>query len=492
MKIVFVSPEIAPFVKTGGLADVAGALPGFVSNDEFEVIAVMPCFRSLDRNAWSTEFICNIDIPWADGVEKAAVFMTRMPASGVRVYFIDYAPFFDRDGLYGERGMDYEDNDRRFAFFCRAVLETCRAVNFRPDVIHCNDWQTGIIPVYLKTLYCSDRFFQGTSVLFTVHNLAYQGLFDPENVINATGLPWSVYDMYGVEYYGRFGFLKGGLFYSDFLTTVSPRYSSEIREPEYGMGLHGLLQNRVDSLAGIINGIDYDIWNPGTDLLIRGNYKVDDTGNKKINTVWLCRFCGFEYDERVPVMGMITRLTEQKGIDILASAFDELMKREMKFVLLGTGDEYYHGLFSDFAKKYSRKMSVILRYDEELAHMIYAGSDMFLMPSKFEPCGLSQLVSLKYGTVPVVRETGGLADTITDFSTPAWEENNRPNGFMFRDYSPDALLACVDRALKVYEDREMWHSLMINAMNCDFSWSASAEQYRELYRKLFRMKDNLI
>lgn len=483
MKIVFASSEISPFIKTGGLADVAGALPKYINDEEFEFIAMMPLYGSINRKDFSLKNTGAVSVPHRGSIVEAGLFSGLIPGSSVAVFFLEYNTFFDRKGAYQENGIDYEDNDERFAFFCRGVLEICRFLNFQPDVIHCNDWQTGLIPVYLKTLYKENRFFSGTSVLFTVHNLSYRGLFDPVRAINITGLPWSVFSINGVEFYGMFSFLKGGLYYSDFINTVSPTYSREIQTEESGMGLHGLLQSRSDSLSGIINGIDYSVWDPLTDAMIKKNYGTANTWDKIINSEWLCRFSDIEYDERIPIFGMITRLTEQKGIDLVASVTDEMMKRDLNLIILGTGDEYYHNIFSRFAVRYYGKLSVILRYDDPLSHLIYAGSDMFLMPSRFEPCGLSQLISLRYGTVPVVRDTGGLADTIIGYS-PHDSSIIGANGFVFSDYSTAALLECIDRALELFKDRSVWRKIMLNGMNCDFSWKVSAGKYEELYRKL--------
>lgn len=489
MKVVFASSEIAPFVKTGGLADVSGALPGFISRDGFEIIAVMPMYRAVNRGRFNFEFIGEIDVPHAGGTVKAGVYSGRIPGFNIPVFFIEYGPFFDREGIYQEDGKEYDDNDSRFGFFSRAVLETCRHLNFQADVIHCNDWQTGLIPVYLKTLYRGDRFFFRTSVLFTIHNLSYRGLFDPEKAINSTGLPRSVFSMHGVEFYGKFSFLKGGIYYADLINTVSLRYSREIQTEEYGEGLHGLLYARSGSLSGIINGVDYGLWNPQTDSLIEKNYNSGSIDYKKINTRHLCRIAQIDYDGNVPLLGMVTRLSEQKGLDLLSEITDELMAKELRMVILGTGEERYHHIFNAYAERYPGRMSVFIKHDDELAHMIYAGSDIFLMPSRFEPCGLSQIISLKYGTVPVVRETGGLADTITGYGSYIESGEAKANGFVFREYSSSALLDCIDCSIKVFNDKAEWGKLMRNGMECDFSWSVSAEKYEALYSRLYSMKN---
>ncbi len=483
MKVVIVSSEIAPFVKTGGLADVTGALPKYIDKEKFEVITIIPFYSTVNRDVSMIEEAGTLNITTGGGAAGAGLFRTFLPDSSVPLYLLRYGPFFDRKGIYGENGRDYSDNDLRFSFFCRGILEVCKTIGFKPDVIHCNDWQTGLIPLFLKTHYKDDNFFTSASVLFTIHNLAFHGLFEPERVINITGLPWDVYRVYGAEFYGMFSFQKSGIFYSDYISTVSNRYSEEIQSDEYGMGLQGLLKDRRDTLTGIINGVDYTLWNPSTDPLLKKNYDIASIENKNTNTEYLCELCGLCFDERVPVIGMITRLTEQKGIDLVAGIIDELMNKSVRLVLLGTGDKYYHRIFADFAEKYRGKLYVSLNYDEKLSHLIYAGSDIFLMPSRFEPCGLGQIISLRYGTIPVARETGGLAETINNYNSTD-DIGNRADGFLFTEYSAKGLLECIERAFTVYKEKYLWRTLMVNAMKADFSWSSSAVKYEELYRKL--------
>jgi len=483
VKVAIVSPEIAPFIKTGGLADVTGALPKYINSDEFEVICILPFYNSLNTGNSSIKQIGTISLPESGVFHRAGVFKTFLPGSTIPLYLLKYGPFFDRNGLYGENGLDYDDNDRRFALFCRGVFEVCRLTGFSPDVIHCNDWQTGLIPLFLKTFYSGDPFFNSTSSLYTIHNLAFHGLFDPERVINITGLPWKVYSMYGAEFHGGFSFQKSGIYYADFLSTVSRRYSEDIQHDESGMGMQGLLKSRSATMAGIVNGVDYKAWDPATDRQIRTNYDITRIDFKKENTEHLCSHCGLVYNSSAPVLGMVTRLTEQKGIDLIAGIMDELMQKDVRLVLLGTGDKYYHKIFTEFEERYPGKINVSLRYDEGLSRLIYAGSDIFLMPSRFEPCGLGQIISLRYGTIPVARETGGLADTITP-----WRESKEigtdVTGFLFRDYNPAALRETLGSALQLFGDKEQWGRLMRNAMNTDFSWETSAAAYESLYRKL--------
>ncbi len=478
-----VSSEIVPFIKTGGLADVTGALPRFINNKKFNVICILPFYSSIkiDRSQITEAGI--VTIPESGVCLKGGVFRTVLPGSSVTLYLLKYGPYFDRDGIYGDAEGDYNDNDRRFAFFCRGVFEICRLAAFKPDVIHCNDWQTGLIPLFMKTLYSNEPFFSSTATLYTIHNLAFHGIFDPGRVINITGLPWSIYSMYGAEFYGNFSFQKSGIYYADFINTVSRRYSEEIQSPESGMGLDGLLRSRKATLAGILNGVDYDTWDPGKDKLIKTNFDITMIAAKKENTKHLCRICGLFYDSSAPVIGMVTRLTEQKGIDLTAAIIDKLMQRDIRFVLLGTGDEYYHKIFSEFAERYKGKMYISLRYDEELSHLIYAGSDIFLIPSRFEPCGLGQIISFRYGTIPVARETGGLADTIIPCRSGE-EIDTGVNGFLFRDYNSGALYETLVDALNLFADKEQWGKLIDNAMKADFSWSVSAAGYEDIYRKL--------
>lgn len=486
MKIVFASSEISPFAKTGGLADVAGSLPKYIST-RFERIAVMPLYKSIRRKSFQLEYMGTVNIPHSGNQICAGVFRSRLPGSDAAVYFIDYGEYFDREGLYGADNPGYEDNDSRFAFFCRGVLEICRFIDYKPHVIHCNDWQTGLIPVYLRTLYSDDPFFRKTKVLFTIHNLAYRGLFNPENAIKSSGLPWSVFSMYGVEFYGSFSFLKAGIYYSHLVNTVSPRYSREIQTEEYGEGMHGLLRSRRDSLTGIINGMDYDVWDPSTDPWIKTKYSIKSIENKMMNSHELRRMCGFKDENGVPLVGMVTRLTAQKGIDLIADAIGGLMKRELKLIVLGTGEEYFHSLLSGIAEKYADRIFLVLKHDEELSHRVYAGSDIFLMPSRYEPCGLSQLIALRYGTIPIVRATGGLADTINGYDQSCPSGNRDANGFVFYKYDSAALLECIDLAIQLYKNKNEWTKLMFNAMSCDFSWDRSAKEYEALYIRLGEM-----
>lgn len=485
--VLYVSSEVAPFAKTGGLADVAGALPKAIKELGHDIRVMMPKYGFIsDRKYTLREVIRlkDVHVQLGDREYTISAKSAFLPDSKVQIYFIEYPPYFDRESPYvnPKTGKDWEDNAERFALFSRGVLEVLRVLHWQPDVIHCNDWQTALIPTYLKTVLKDDNYFAKTSTLLTIHNLAYQGVFDP-GVLEAIGLPQELFSPGGpVEFYGKVNFLKAGIVYADLLNTVSERYAQEIQTPEYGAGLDGVLRERAQDLYGILNGVDYSVWNPETDELIPHHYNASDLSGKWKNKEALLEQLGLPYAEDVPVIGMISRLADQKGFDLLAEIIDDLMALDIRFVLLGTGDPKYHKIFERVGKKYKNKASINLRFDNPLAHLIEAGSDMFLMPSRYEPCGLNQIYSLKYGTIPIVRATGGLADTIKDFD-PA---TGKGNGFVFEKYDAGELLATIKRALEVYKDKKNWLKLIRNAMAEDFSWSVSAKKYVDLYKKLVR------
>ena len=481
MRIVFISPEMAPFAKTGGLADVAGTLPKEIQALGREVICFVPKYKKIDVQHWPLkEAVARIQIPMGSEVETGRVFRYDHPA-GFRVFFIDQPEYFSRDELYGTPLGDYPDNDRRFAFFQRGMFEALRALNIKPDVIHGHDWQTGLVPVYLKTLYSNDSFFAKTKTVFTVHNLGYQGNFPPDS-LPLTGLSWEEFKMEKLEFYGKVSFLKGALVYADALTTVSPRYAQEIQSKEFGCGMEGVLQMRRRDLSGIVNGIDPEEWNPEKDPDLASNFSAKKLEGKSVNKAALQKENRFKVDEKIPLFGIITRLADQKGLDILAPALESLMKRGIQLVLLGTGEEKYQQVFRDFAKKHPHQLGVHLVFDPKMAKRIYAGSDVFVMPSRYEPCGLGQLISYRFGTVPLVRETGGLADTVKDFNP----ETGVGTGFVFKEYQSQALLRGVDRLLEVYRNSKLWQKLVKNGMEMDFSWRVSAKKYVELYDRIER------
>lgn len=486
LKILYVASEVAPFAKTGGLADVAAALPKALQELGHDIRVMMPKYGCInDRKYVLREVIRLREIPVELGGERlvGSVKSAFIPDTKVQVYFLDYPPFFGRQELYTDpkTGKDWPDNAERFTFFCKGVLETLKLLHWQPHVIHCNDWHTGLIPILLKTVYSHERLFAKTATLFSIHNLAYQGVF-PKAKFAVTGLPQELLrSQDGVEFYGKFSFMKAGIVSADAIATVSERYAEEITsDPELGCGLQEELRARKDVLFGILNGIDDTVWNPKSDRLIVKNYSAADLAGKAENKKALVEELGLPYRPEVPVIGMISRLADQKGFDLLEEALPELMAKELQFVLLGTGAPKYHKLFTKLAKRYPKKVSVALRFDDRLAHQIEAGADMFLMPSRYEPCGLNQMYSLVYGTIPIVRATGGLADTITEFD----RARCTGNGFVFSEYSAAALLQAVERALAVWADQKIWVRLVKSAMRSNFSWKNSASKYVRLYARL--------
>ncbi|NIS61490.1 MAG: glycogen synthase GlgA [Proteobacteria bacterium] len=479
MRILFLSSEAAPYAKTGGLADVAGSLPKALKEMDCDIRVAMPYYRMAKRGNFNVSVLLeDVEITLSGEVLKDDIFLTEADG-GVPLYLINKDEYFDREFLYGTPKGDYFDNVERFVYFSRMAFLLSKRLNFQPDVFHCNDWQTGLVPAYLKTMYTEDPFFFGTSSLFTIHNIAYQGIFH-EKKLEVTGLPRKTYHPSGIEYWGKMNFLKAGIVFSDIINTVSHRYSREIQTPEFGYGLDGVLRDRSDDLYGILNGADYGEWNPKTDPLIAANYHENDlSGKEKCKEDLLAEFNLSRSLNKLPILGVISRLADQKGFDLLAESIRDLMKMDLGFVLLGTGDERYHQLFRRIVKKYPKKAGVKIAYDNTLAHKIEAGSDIFLMPSKYEPCGLNQMYSLRYGTVPLVRSTGGLDDTIQDYNPKTVEGT----GFKFQKYRSSDFLATVRRALTVYRDRERWKELMIRGMKADFSWQRAAREYVNLYKK---------
>jgi starch synthase len=481
MKIVFVAPEMVPFAKTGGLADVTGSLSRQIQALGQEVICFLPKYKRIDSSRWPLKPVLErLQIPVGSEIETGRIFRYD-DASGVKIFFLDQPEFFSRDELYGTPLGDYPDNDRRFVFFQRGVIEAVRYLGFKPDVVHCHDWQSGLIPAYLKTLYANDPFFAKTKTVFTIHNLAYQGNFPPDS-LPITGLSWDEFKMERLEFWGKVSFLKGGLVYADELTTVSPRYAQEIQTKEFGCGLEGVLQSRRSNLAGIVNGVDPQEWNPETDPDILSNFGVKKLEEKAGNKSALQKENHFKVDPEIPLLGIVTRLVDQKGLDILAPALEGIAKRGAQFVLLGTGDEKYHQVFEEIGRSHSHQVKIHILFDPKMAKRIYAGSDIFLMPSRYEPCGLGQMISLRYGTVPVVRETGGLADTVNNFNPKTGEGT----GFVFKKHDTKAFLEAIDRAFEAFKDPKLWQKIMKNGMRCDFSWRASAKKYVELYDRIER------
>jgi starch synthase len=477
MRILFPTSECAPFAKTGGLADVAGALPDALKRFGHEVHVVMPLYqqtRQIGLPFRSTKL--KLRVPLGPETVVADVFEADFPGGSV-LHLLQYDPFFNRTELYRTAEGDYPDNHRRFTFLCRATLELGKALGGPWDVVHCHDWHTGLVPAYVQSLYRKDPAFARTRSLLTIHNLAYQGVFAPE-ALEFTGLPRSMFTPTGLEFWGRLNFLKAGLVYSDRLNTVSPTYAQEIQTPELGCGLDGVLRARREDLSGILNGIDYTVWDPWTDPRITIHFKADRLPRKQELKHRLLEDQRMFPIEGAPLLGIISRLEDQKGFDLIAEIGEKLLQLNLQLVVLGTGSRRYHEAFLRLKADHPRKLAINLTFDEELAHQIYAGADMFLMPSRYEPCGLGQLISMRYGTVPLVRHTGGLADTVFDF------DGRNGNGFSFQNYSADALFLTIKRALETYQNPELWGRVVRNGMASDHSWERTALEYDALYRRL--------
>ena len=472
LRVLFCASEVVPFAKTGGLADVAGALPKSLAALGHDVRLLLPRYGVIDNKKFPSRKVRSIAVPL--GRKSVSVTVTSSDAiPGVPTYLIDSPKHFSRGNLYGE-----PDDGERFALFCRAALELVRQHDWQPEVIHGNDWQTGLIPVYLRTVYAEDQRLAGVATLHTIHNLAYQGVFEP-SVLEAAGLDAGLYTVDNLEFYGQVNFLKGALIFADLLSTVSQTYSREIQTSELGERLEGVLAKRTDDLFGVLNGLDYEEWNPATDPHIAAQYDLSGVARKAESKAALQQRLGLPQRPEVPLFGLVSRLASQKGLDIFCDVLPHLLGLDAQAAVLGTGEPYYHHLISDLAARYPNKMAAVLDFDNALAHQIYAGCDFFLMPSRYEPCGLGQMISLRYGTIPIVRRTGGLADTITDFDAHTGEGN----GFSFKQYSAVALMGAISRALLTMQIRPAWSRLVRNAMSCDFSWDRSANEYVDLYRR---------
>jgi starch synthase len=487
LNILLVAAEVAPFAKTGGLADVAGALPHALAKLGHDVRVLMPYYRQVAAGPWETKVLkTTVQVEGAGLPEEMPRgFQLRegvLPGSKIPVYFVDQPQYFDREKLYGDAGGDYRDNGDRFAFFALAALSACKATAFLPDVIHLNDWHTGFLSVYLRTKFRDDAYFKRCSTLFTVHNLAYQGMF-PDWQFGRTGLDWNLYTAEGLEFYGQMNIMKGALLYSDKINTVSPRYAEEIKTVEFGCGLEGVLRGRAGDLSGIINGLDTQEWDPATDKHLKVHYGSDSLEKKAEVKRLLKAELGLP-DDDVPLVAMVTRLDNMKGLSLVEEISDYLMHMDIQFALLGTGDPRFHESFQRLADTYPDKAAVRLKFDEGLAHRIEAGADMFLMPSRFEPCGLNQLISLRYGTVPVVRAVGGLADTVQEFDP----RTGQGNGFVFSEYNSMGLFNAIKRALDLYKNQAQWRQLQRQGMEADHSWAASARKYEALYAELAALK----
>ena len=476
-KVLYVASEAVPFIKTGGLADVVGSLPKYFPKEYFDVRVIIPKYACMkqefkDQLHYITNFY--MDLNW----RQQYVGIFEMEYDGIKFYFIDNEEHFSGDRPYYGMPADLE----KFAFFSKAALSVLPVLDFRPDIIHCHDWQTGLIPVYLKERFQGSEFYRGIKSVMTIHNLKFQGVWDIKTIKNITGLSDYFFTPDKLEMNRDANYLKGGLVYADAITTVSNTYAEEIKTPFYGEGLDGLMRARSQSLRGIVNGIDYSEYNPETDWRIAKNYNAKNFRKEKVkNKIALQEELGLDVNPKTMMIGVVSRLTDQKGFDLIAYMMDEMCQDAIQLVVLGTGEEQYENMFRHFAWKYDKKVAACIYYSEEMSHKIYASSDAFLMPSLFEPCGLSQLMSLRYGTVPIVRETGGLKDTVEPYNGFA----GTGTGFSFANYNAHEMLGTIRYAEQVYYDRKReWNKIVDRGMAKDFSWANSARQYEEMYNWL--------
>lgn len=479
MKILFVAPEGLPYSKTGGLADVIEGLPRALRELGHQVAVVLPRYRG---NRVTSTLVSSVTVALGDALRFPA--LAEGPSvNGTRYFFVEDAEYFDRAQLYGNKNEDYPDNAERFTEFSRAAIEFAKRV-WLPDVIHCHDWQTALVPVLLRTQHAKDPVVRSLPVVLTLHNLGYQGIF-PTAALRACGLPDSLFTMDRLEFFGRVNFLKGGLNFADYLTTVSRRYAQEIQTPEYGFGLEGILHHRAERLQGILNGVDYAVWSPEADTVIAQNYSLHNLdGKKACKKDLLAELHLPEENLERPLIGMVSRFVDHKGFDLIAEIAGELAKENVALAVLGMGEGKYETLFKELAAKYPARIGVKIGYDNILAHKIEAGADMFLMPSRYEPCGLNQIYSLRYGTAPIVRATGGLDDTVQPFDARTREGT----GFKFETYAGAALLDCIREALRAFRESDVWGVLQRNGMAKDFSWKAPAQAYVSVYEAAKRAR----
>ncbi len=482
MKIAIVASECAPFAKTGGLADVVGALPKYLADLGIDVKVFIPKYDSIDEKKFNIRYINEIGeikVRVAGIPRSVYLYNAKLPNSNVDVYFIDCAEYFHRGKIYTEQW----DEDERFILLNKAVIEICQRLQWAPDVFHCNDWQTGLMPFFIKESYSWDRLFDRSAFLYSIHNIGYQGRFSKETLAK-TELKQEHIEFGGVlEFEDSFSMMKGGILNSEVISTVSDTYAREVLTPEYGAGLQDILRSRLSDFYGVLNGIDTDEWNPETDKLIPFHFSKNDLSNKKKNKQFLLDKTSLKFDENVPVIGIISRLVEQKGFDLIAEEIYDLMTLNAQWVILGSGKESFEQLFKIMNRVLPNKCWTYLGFNNELAHLIEAGADMFLMPSHYEPCGLNQMYSLRYGTVPIVRKTGGLADTVQDWHEFQALGQDTGNGFSFIEATGPALHATVKRAIDSFNIPEEWKKIQLNGMNSDNSWEASARKYVQLYER---------
>lgn len=490
MNIVFATSEVAPFAKTGGLADVCGALPVELQRQGHNVAVIMPAYRQVKDGGHAIEPLgVKFDIPIGNKIVRGRLLRSTLPGSDVPVFFVEQDDYFDRPELYRLKGEDYKDNCERFVFFCRAVLEAIRLLHLSVDVVHCHDWQTSLIPAFLKIEYSHTLGYEKVGSVLTIHNLAYQGIFWHWDML-LTGLDWRFFNWNQMEFYGKLNLLKTGLVFSDWLTTVSPQYAKEIQTDPLGCGLDGVLRQRSETLSGIVNGVDYSVWDPVTDPHIAAQYDVGSwQEGKAACKAALQRELGLPELPRTPVVALIGRLADQKGWDLVVDVMRRWVhEMDVQWVILGTGEPYYHDVIGGLAREYPNRIAARLEFSDPLAHRIEAGADLFLMPSRYEPCGLNQLYSLKYGTVPVVRATGGLVDTVVD-CTPESRASGEATGFQFEAYNASVMEVALRRGVEAYwNDQPTWRALVETGMKQDWSWSASARQYMDVYANAIRQR----
>ena len=475
MKVLYVASEAVPFVKTGGLADVAGSLPKALLKEDVDIRVIMPKYGAIGK-----EYIDSMEHIYDGELEVAwrskYIGLDKLVLENVTYYFVDNQEYFNREGFYG-----YDDDAERFSFFSRAVLNLLPAMDFWPDVIHTNDWHAGLVNVFLKLEHMDDERYQNIKTLYTIHNLKYQGVFPKDIMPDVLGLDWKYFNNGDLEFFDAVNFMKGGIIYADYVSTVSKTYAKEIQYEYFGEHLDGLLRSRKDDLFGIVNGIDYDVYNPMTDKNLFETYDVDSPDRKRDNKVALQKLLGLPEDRRTPVVALVSRLVAAKGLDLIVRMMDEiLMHEDIQFVVLGTGDKEYEDWFKGLAWRFPHKVSANIRFSNELAQRIYAGADIFLMPSNYEPCGIGQIVAMRYGTIPVVRETGGLKDTVQQYD----KYTQTGNGFVFSDYNAHEMMYALKKALGSYGNYAEWNQIVHNAMAADFSWTNSAKEYKKLYEQL--------
>ncbi len=490
MKVAFISSEVFPFAKTGGLADVSSSLPSELSKLGADIKVFMPKYYHIDERKYNLHYMWTIgEIPVrvAGKTYPVQIYKSKLQNSNVDIYFIDSPHHFQRFNLY----TNDDDEDERFIIFNKAIIEFIQRIQWKPDLFHCNDWQTGIMPLLVKDNYSWDQAFNNTAFLFTIHNIAYQGKFKKTVLQKAEINEKHFYPCGPVEYYNQFSFLKTGIAFSEIVNTVSETYAKELLQPQYGEGMHNVLLEKKDDFCGILNGIDYDIWDPETDKLIPYNYSSNDLSGKLKNKKFLHNQFNLEYKDNVPLIGIIARLAHQKGFDIISDAMPGLVRLNAQWIVLGSGENKYEEMLQNASTAHPDKFSIHFDFNDKLSHLIEAASDIFLMPSHYEPCGLNQIYSLKYGTVPVVRKTGGLADTVEDWNECKAKGLDTGTGFSFNDYTGFAMEHSIKRAVGLFQDKPAWEKIQRNGMAKDFSWNKSAEKYFLLYLKAIQKRKTL-